>query len=289
MLRHRSGGAQSAAAPPSAGTRTDSPLRRRVPGITPEVGRRPGRPGAWGGAQPLPDRVVGERRGEVEADVGQVALGRRANGGHGGNLRPARRCHRAGRVRASRRTTPTVQRSVVVRSPWGWQDVRRVGHAAPHPRHGGSHAPVPSTVPADRWRRRHRSHHPRQGRSALRRLVRRPGDRPSTAGYGPLVPDPDGLLDLPAGFSYQLVSRAGDPLSAFGGWPALGTVPGSARRHRRLPRSPGWRPARPEPRAAVVLALSRCSPTPPSPTTRASRAARPPSTSTATATASCST
>ena len=33
-----------------------------------------------------------------------------------------------------------------------------------------------------------------------------------SAGYGPLVPDPDGLLDLPKGFRYQVLSREGDPL-----------------------------------------------------------------------------
>ncbi|MCX5086168.1 alkaline phosphatase PhoX [Streptomyces sp. NPDC056121] len=31
-------------------------------------------------------------------------------------------------------------------------------------------------------------------------------------GYGPLVPDPAGLLDLPAGFRYKVLSREGDPL-----------------------------------------------------------------------------
>ncbi|WP_180686746.1 alkaline phosphatase PhoX [Streptomyces gossypiisoli] len=31
-------------------------------------------------------------------------------------------------------------------------------------------------------------------------------------GYGPLVPDPKGLLDLPKGFSYRVLSREGDPL-----------------------------------------------------------------------------
>ncbi|MEV7413796.1 alkaline phosphatase PhoX [Streptomyces sp. NPDC089919] len=31
-------------------------------------------------------------------------------------------------------------------------------------------------------------------------------------GYGPLLPDPRGLLDLPAGFSYRVLSRTGDPL-----------------------------------------------------------------------------
>ncbi|MBT2443836.1 DUF839 domain-containing protein [Streptomyces sp. ISL-36] len=32
------------------------------------------------------------------------------------------------------------------------------------------------------------------------------------AGYGPLVADPAGLLDLPAGFRYKVLSRQGDPL-----------------------------------------------------------------------------
>ncbi|MFD3696445.1 alkaline phosphatase PhoX [Streptomyces sp. NPDC058646] len=41
-------------------------------------------------------------------------------------------------------------------------------------------------------------------------------------GYGPLVPDPRGLLDLPAGFAYRVLSRAGDPLRSGGG-----TVPGN--------------------------------------------------------------
>jgi len=33
------------------------------------------------------------------------------------------------------------------------------------------------------------------------------------SGYGPLQTDPAGLFDLPAGFSYRVVSRAGDPMS----------------------------------------------------------------------------
>lgn len=31
-------------------------------------------------------------------------------------------------------------------------------------------------------------------------------------GYGPLVPDPKGLLDLPEGFRYRVLSREGDRL-----------------------------------------------------------------------------
>ncbi|MER8091993.1 alkaline phosphatase PhoX [Streptomyces goshikiensis] len=38
------------------------------------------------------------------------------------------------------------------------------------------------------------------------------GATPVTRGYGPLLPDPDRLLDLPAGFSYRVLSRAGAPL-----------------------------------------------------------------------------
>ena len=32
-------------------------------------------------------------------------------------------------------------------------------------------------------------------------------------GYGPMVPDPARLLDLPRGFSYRIVSRQGEPMS----------------------------------------------------------------------------
>ncbi|MEZ7003374.1 alkaline phosphatase PhoX [Streptomyces sp. AD55] len=35
---------------------------------------------------------------------------------------------------------------------------------------------------------------------------------PLPAGHGPLVPDPDGLLDLPRGFRYRVLSREGEPL-----------------------------------------------------------------------------
>ncbi len=41
-------------------------------------------------------------------------------------------------------------------------------------------------------------------------------------GYGPLVPDPDGLLDLPKGFRYRVLSREGDPLRS-----GEGQVPGN--------------------------------------------------------------
>ncbi|MFJ5097310.1 alkaline phosphatase PhoX [Streptomyces sp. NPDC088557] len=40
----------------------------------------------------------------------------------------------------------------------------------------------------------------------------RPGRPGRPAGYGPLVPDPDGLLDLPEGFRYRVLSRQGDPM-----------------------------------------------------------------------------
>ena len=35
----------------------------------------------------------------------------------------------------------------------------------------------------------------------------------SIAGYGPLVPDPQGLIDLPAGFTYRVLSSLGDAMS----------------------------------------------------------------------------
>ena len=34
----------------------------------------------------------------------------------------------------------------------------------------------------------------------------------AVAGFGPLESDPDGLLDLPAGFRYRIISRVGDPM-----------------------------------------------------------------------------
>jgi secreted PhoX family phosphatase len=37
--------------------------------------------------------------------------------------------------------------------------------------------------------------------------------RSEVVGYGPLKRDPAGLFDLPEGFSYTVVSRAGDPMS----------------------------------------------------------------------------
>ena len=33
------------------------------------------------------------------------------------------------------------------------------------------------------------------------------------AGYGPLLPDAGGILDLPEGFSYRVLSRTGDAMS----------------------------------------------------------------------------
>ncbi|MQA97009.1 MAG: DUF839 domain-containing protein [Streptosporangiales bacterium] len=52
-------------------------------------------------------------------------------------------------------------------------------------------------------------------------------------GYGPLVPDPDGLLDLPKGFSYRVLSREGDELRS-----GEGTVPGN---HDGMAAFPGRR------------------------------------------------
>ena len=44
---------------------------------------------------------------------------------------------------------------------------------------------------------------------------------PVSSRFGPLVPDPNGVLDLPAGFGYRVVSRAGDPMSDGHRVPAL--------------------------------------------------------------------
>jgi uncharacterized protein len=39
------------------------------------------------------------------------------------------------------------------------------------------------------------------------------GQSITTEGYGPLIPDPNGLLDLPRGFQYRVFSRFGDTMS----------------------------------------------------------------------------
>ncbi len=49
-----------------------------------------------------------------------------------------------------------------------------------------------------------------------------PDAQPSRAGYGPLVPDPNGMLDLPEGFSYRVLSSLGDAMDDGG------TVPDKA-------------------------------------------------------------
>ena len=46
------------------------------------------------------------------------------------------------------------------------------------------------------------------------------GQASDSAGYGDLVPDPGGLIDLPKGFQYRVISEEGTPLSSGG------TVPG---------------------------------------------------------------
>ena len=52
------------------------------------------------------------------------------------------------------------------------------------------------------------------GLAGLRLLASSPARaQPMILGYGPLVPDPARLLDLPAGFSYRIVSRQGEPMS----------------------------------------------------------------------------
>lgn len=53
-------------------------------------------------------------------------------------------------------------------------------------------------------------------------------------GYGPLVPDPDGILDLPRGFRYRVLSREGTPMRSGGGnvpsnTDGMAVFPGSSR------------------------------------------------------------
>ncbi|HMP05537.1 MAG TPA: DUF839 domain-containing protein, partial [Lacipirellulaceae bacterium] len=67
----------------------------------------------------------------------------------------------------------------------------------------------------------------------------------SDIGYGELIPDPEGLLDLPRGFTYKIVSRAGaamddglyvpgkaDGMAAFAGPDGLAII---VRNHELLP------------------------------------------------------
>lgn len=54
------------------------------------------------------------------------------------------------------------------------------------------------------------------GRSPSARAQAPAARRRPCEGYGELVPDPNGLVDLPAGFQYRVFSRAGDPLRAGG-------------------------------------------------------------------------
>ena len=58
----------------------------------------------------------------------------------------------------------------------------------------------------------------------------------SPQGYGPLVPDPAGLLALPAGFSYRIVAEAGRDHAGVGSAHAE-----RRRRHGVLPRPPRLR------------------------------------------------
>ena len=51
------------------------------------------------------------------------------------------------------------------------------------------------------------------GFSGLRRLSAGDAKSPRTRGYGPLIADPGKILDLPAGFSYDIIGRAGEAMS----------------------------------------------------------------------------
>ena len=60
------------------------------------------------------------------------------------------------------------------------------------------------------------------GALSLSGCMTAPSQASSFAGYGDLVPDPQGLLDLPQGFTYRLISSLGDAMSDGG------TVPDKA-------------------------------------------------------------
>src|SRR5690606_4636920 len=53
------------------------------------------------------------------------------------------------------------------------------------------------------------------GFMGLNRWVQTPAHAasPAGAGYGPLLKDPEGILNLPKGFSYKIISRKGDKMS----------------------------------------------------------------------------
>ncbi|WCL53244.1 alkaline phosphatase PhoX [Gimibacter soli] len=80
---------------------------------------------------------------------------------------------------------------------------------------------------------------------ASRLAIADAGLSPLVAGYGPLVPDPDGLLDLPKGFSYRVVSKFGDMMSdgfavpdkadGMGCFPYEGTKVALVRNHEMKP------------------------------------------------------
>ena len=49
--------------------------------------------------------------------------------------------------------------------------------------------------------------------AALTRGLRAHAEKPPPGRFGQLIPDPNGILDLPSGFSYRVVSRTGDEMS----------------------------------------------------------------------------
>ena len=51
------------------------------------------------------------------------------------------------------------------------------------------------------------------GFSGLQRLSAANGKARSVRGFGPLTPDPQKILDLPSGFSYSVIGRAGEKMS----------------------------------------------------------------------------
>jgi hypothetical protein len=81
------------------------------------------------------------------------------------------------------------------------------------------------------------------------------------AGYGPLRSDPGGLLDLPPGFRYRVLSRTGSPWSPGSGFRAASTA------WRRSPTGSARYDWSATTRTAWAHGI-RCRPRPSTPTTR---------------------
>ena len=99
----------------------------------------------------------------------------------------------------------------------------------------------------------HRAHRQRE-RAARHRAPRRPWRQrhAAAAGYGPLVPDPAGILALPEGFEYKIIARAGSRSST-----AASPRRPTTTARRRSCATAARHPARQQPRAQRQRAVPR--------------------------------